>query len=316
MIRMLERNVTLNRKLPSLDLVRGFESAARNLSFTRAAAELFVTQSAVSRQVKALEEQLGTPLFRRRYRAILLTEAGQMLFRAATEALQLLGDAAARIRAPAGGKTVTVSCTNGFASLWLVPRLADFREEHPDIDLRISANYRMVDLDREGIEMAIRYCTPALAPPGAIRLFKAEEVFPVCSPALLRKPGKALAKPEDLRNHVLLHVEDETAKPATAWPMWLEVVKLQNLKPAGALHFSHDEHLIQAAIDGQGVALVLGPLIRRLIKQGKLVAPFAQKFTSARGYYLITSRQDADRADVKSLTAWLLHRARQDSKGR
>jgi DNA-binding transcriptional LysR family regulator len=302
--------------MPSLDLIRGFEAAARNLSFTKAAAELFVTQSAVSRQVKALEEQLGAPLFQRRYRAILLTEAGQLLYRAASEAMQLLADTFAAIQAPGVGKTVTVTCTNGFASLWLMPRLPEFREEHPEIDLRISANYRMVDLEREGIEMAIRYMAPALAPAGAVRLFRAAEVFPVCAPALLKKPGKPLLKPEDLRHHVLLHVEDEHAAPATAWPMWLEVVQLQNLKPAGTLHFSHDEHLIQAALDGQGVALGLEPLVRQMVKQGRLVAPFEQKFTSARGYYLLISKRDADRPEVKSLAGWLIRRARQDSRNR
>ncbi len=302
--------------MPSLDLIRGFEAAARNLSFTKAAAELFVTQSAVSRQVKALEEQLGVPLFQRRYRAILLTEAGQTLYRAATEAMRLVADGAARIQAPAGGNTVTVSCTNGFASLWLVPRLADFREQHPDIELRISANNLVVDLEREGIEMAIRNCSPAVAPAGAVKLFRVEEVFPVCSPALLKTPGKPLARPEDLRHHVLLHLEDERALPATAWPMWLEVVQLRNLKPAGALRFSHDEHLIQAALDGQGVALGIGPLVRQHVRQGRLVAPFEQKFASTRGYFLLIAKHAAARPEVKSLAAWLIRRARLDSRNR
>jgi DNA-binding transcriptional LysR family regulator len=306
----------LIRKIPSLDLMRGFEAAARNLSFTKAAAELFVTQSAVSRQVKALEENLGAPLFRRRYRAILLTEAGQALYRAASEAMQLLADAAAAIQAPAGGKTVTITSANGFASLWLVPRLAEFRDEHPEIDLRISADSRIVDLEREGIEMAIRYCTPAMAPAGAVKLFRVEEVFPVCSPVLLNKPGKPLSKPEDLRHHVLLHVEDGTTRPSTAWPMWLEVVRLQNLRPAGALHFNQDEHVVQAALDGQGVALGLGPLVRQHVRAGRLVAPFEQKFTSTRGYFLITSKHGANRPEVKSLAAWLIRRARLDSKRR
>ena len=304
------------RKIPSLDLMRGFEAAARNLSFTKAAAELFVTQSAVSRQVKALEEHLGVPLFRRQYRAILLTEAGQTLYRAATEAMQLLADTAARIQATGAGKTVTITCANGFASLWLLPRLAEFRDEHPEIDLRISATFRLVDLEREGIEMAIRYCPAAAAPPGAVKLFRVEEVYPVCSPVLLKKAGKPLAKPEDLRHHVLLHLDHETALPVTAWPTWLEVVKLQNLKAAGALHFSHDEHVIQAALDGQGVALALGPLVRQYIKHGQLVTPFEQKYSSTRGYFLITSRHDADRPEVKSLAAWLIRRARLDSRNR
>ena len=305
------------RKLPSLDLIRGFEAAARNLSFTKAAAELFVTQSAVSRQIKALEEQLGVSLFRRRYRAILLTEAGQVLFRAVTEALGVLADTTAKLQAQAGSKSITVSCTLGFASLWLVPRLADFREQHPDIDLRISANNEILDLDRERIEVAIRYCLPELAPAGALRLFCNEDVFPVCSPELLKKSGKPLLHPADLAQHVLLHLSDQEIKlPTTAWPTWLEVVKLQNLKPAGSLYFSHDDHLIQAAVDGQGVALALGPLVRRLMKLGKLVAPFAQKFCSPRGYYLVVSKADGARAEVKDFVAWMTGRARLDARRR
>src|SRR5665647_336136 len=167
------------RNLPSLDLLRGFEAAARNLSFTNAAAELFVTQSAVSRQVKAVEDHLGVALFVRRHRALLLTEAGHDLYRATAQALRQLADAATRIRERGAGRTLTVTTTNGFASLWLIPRLADFRSRRPDIDIRISANTRMLDLEREGIELAVRYCMPKAAPEGALRLF-GEMVLPVC----------------------------------------------------------------------------------------------------------------------------------------
>ena len=159
------------RNLPSLDLLRGFEAAARNLSFTKAAAELFVTQSAVSRQVKTIEEHLGVALFARRHRALLLTEAGHDLYRATAQALRQISDAAARIRERGAGRTLTVTATIGFASLWLIPRLTDFRSQRPDIDIRISANNAMLDLEREGIEVAIRYCMSKMAPEGAIKLF-------------------------------------------------------------------------------------------------------------------------------------------------
>ena len=154
----------MGRDLASLELIRGFEAAARRLSFTLAAEELFVTQSAVSRQVKALEDHLGVPLFERRHRAIRLTPDGQTLYRASAEALRLLTDAVAGIRHGAGAKSVTVSCSAGFASLWLVPRLMDFRDAHPGIDIRIDANNRLLDLERERIEVAVRYCPPQLAP--------------------------------------------------------------------------------------------------------------------------------------------------------
>src|SRR3990172_8867927 len=135
------------RSLPSLDLLRGFEAAARNLSFTKAAAELFVTQSAVSRQIKTVEEHLGVALFVRRHRALLLTEAGHELYRATAQALQQLADAAARIRDRDAARTLTVTATIGFASLWLISRLTDFRSLRPDIDIRIAANNKKIDLE-------------------------------------------------------------------------------------------------------------------------------------------------------------------------
>src|SRR5258708_18091007 len=147
------------RDLPSLDLLKGFEAAARNLSFTKAAAELFVTQSAISRQVKALEDQLGISLFRRRHRELRLTEQGQTLYKTSGEVLRLLRDVAGRLVArPAGMLTVTT--TVSFAALWLVPRLNDFQRRHPAIDIRLAATNEIQGLEREGIRLAIRYCAP------------------------------------------------------------------------------------------------------------------------------------------------------------
>lgn len=303
------------RELPSLDLIRGFEAAARKLSFTQAAEELFVTQSAVSRQVKALEDHLGVPLFERHHRAIRLTPAGQSLYRASAEALRLLTDTAASIRGEAGTKSVTVSCSIGFASLWLVPRLMDFRDAHPDIDVRIDANNRILDLERERIEVAVRYCPPQAAPEGATRLL-GEEVFPVCAPSLLNRPGKALTRPQDLSQHVLLRYgNDDSQFPSGSWTVWFEAMQLRNLKPAGSLRFGQYDQLIQAAVDGQGVALGVGPLVRRHMQQGRLVAPFEQRFASPRGYYLIVSRLAEGRPEVRDFVAWLRRAAQQDGDG-
>src|SRR5437870_11210318 len=154
------------RALPSLDLLKGFEAAARNLSFTKAAAELYVTQSAVSRQVKTLEEQLGVALFRRHHRDLRLTEEGQTLYKTSGEVLRLLRDVASKLGARAAGM-LTVTTTVSFAALWLVPRLNDFRRAHPGIDMRLAATNEMQDLEREGIDLTIRYCTPKAAGPGA-----------------------------------------------------------------------------------------------------------------------------------------------------
>jgi DNA-binding transcriptional LysR family regulator len=301
------------RTLPSLDLLRGFEAAARNLSFTKAAAELFVTQSAVSRQVKTVEDHLGVALFVRRHRALLLTEAGHELYRAAAQALRQLADAANKIRDRGAGRTLTVTATIGFASLWLIPRLADFRNERPGIDIRIAADNTMLDLEREGIEVAIRYCTPKAAPRGALKLF-GEVVLPVCSPGTVTRAAP-LAQPGDLRHHVLLHYErPEGITPWLSWTVWLEVMQVAGLKPAGSLRFSQYDQTIRAAIDGQGVALGTSPLVRQLIKEGRLIAPLARKFESSRAYYLITSATAAERPEVKDFAGWLLRLAKQESR--
>ncbi len=300
------------RSLPSLDLLRGFEAAARNLSFTKAAEELFVTQSAVSRQVKTVEDHLGVALFVRRHRALSLTEAGHDLYRATAQALRQLADAASKIRDRGAARTLTVTATIGFASLWLIPRLADFRSQRPDIDIRIAANNNMLDLEREGIEVAVRYCTSKAAPRGAIKLF-GEVVLPVCSPKAVTRSAP-LVLPDDLRHHVLLHYErPDGITPWLSWTVWLEVMQLPGLRPAGSLRFSQYDQTIQAAIDGQGVALGTSPLVRQLIKQGRLVAPLAKKFESSRAYYLVTSAEAAERPEVKDFAGWLLRQAKRES---
>lgn len=302
------------RTLPSLELIRGFEAAARLLSFTKAAEELFITQSAVSRQVQALEKQLGTALFQRHHRRIALTQAGQLLYRSATQALLLLTDTAERIRQEGAVRSVTVSCTFGFASLWLIPRLMDFRDHHADIDIRVAANNKILDIDRERIEVAVRYCTAELAPEGSIRLFD-EEVFPVCSPGLLRRRGKPLATPADLKHHVLLHHEGADEHwPTGSWTVWLEPLQLHDLRSAGALRFDQYDQLIQAAIDGQGVALGIGALVKRHMQQGRLLAPFERKASSSRGYYLVVARHAQQRAEVVAFESWLVGAARRDSR--
>jgi LysR family glycine cleavage system transcriptional activator len=301
----------MHSELPSLDLLKGFEAAARNLSFTKAGAELFVTQSAISRQVKALEEQLGVPLFRRRHRELLLTEAGQTLYKAAAEALRVLRDAAGRLGASRGGM-ITVTMTIAFASLWLVPRLTGFRRLHPQIDVRIAAANDMKDLERDGIDLAIRYCPPDAAGAGATQLF-GERVFPVCAPSVAGA-GK-LASPQDLSRHVLLHLEDpERDYPWLNWDVWLELVDAHGVRPAGALRFSHYDQVAQAALQGQGIALGRSPLVDPWVKDGRLVPPFGRRFLSspakARAYFVLVSPAAAGRPEVKEFSGWLLDEAR------
>lgn len=298
------------RGLPSLELLKGFEAAARNLSFTKAAVELFVTQSAVSRQIQSLEEQLGVALFRRKHRELRLTEEGQTLYKTAGEVLRLLRDVAGRLGArPAGMLTVTT--TVSFAALWLVPRLNEFHRLHPGIDMRLAATNEIQDLERESIDLAIRYCTPKAAGAAAVRLF-GELVFPVCSKSLLA--GRRLASPKDLSGQVLLHYDDpERRYPWLSWEVWFELTQTQGVRPAGMLRFSHYEQLMRAAVEGQGIALGRSRFVDKWLKQGKLVQPFGKRYmctpADSRAYFLVPSPRSAARAEVTKFARWLQRQA-------
>lgn len=299
-----------SQALPSLDLLKGFEAAARHLSFTRAAAELFVTQSAISRQIQTLEDQLGVALFRRRHRELLLTEAGQTLFRTSGEILRMLRDTAAKLQNARGGM-LTVASTISFASLWLVPRLNDFRRLHPEIDVRIAANNEIQDLEREGIDLAVRYSLRKSAGENADILF-GEIVLPVCSKELLA--GATLKSPQDLSRYVLLHLDEaESNAPWLTWNVWFELVRAEGVTPAGSLRFSHYDQMIQAAVDGQGIALGRRPLVDRYIRTGELVAPFGKRFMSppkdARSYFIVVPPTSSTRPEVAAFSGWLKQQA-------
>ena len=300
--------------MPSLDLLKGFEAAARHLSFTRAAEELYLTQSALSRQVQTLEEQLGTALFERRHRALLLTEAGQVLHGTAKAVLGDIEQAISRIRREGVARPVTVSTSIPFAALWLLPRLPHFRARHPALDIFISADNRILDLDRERIDLAVRYCPEAMAPPGAHRLF-GERLQPVCSPALAADRARPLKRPEDLARHVLLHLDDERGRfPWLNWGQWFAAIGLAETAGAGALRFNQFDLLIQAAIDGQGVALGRSPLVDRLLEQRKLVAPFRNTHATTRAYFVVRSAASRKRPEAQAVVDWLVGAA-QESRG-
>jgi LysR family glycine cleavage system transcriptional activator len=248
-------------RLPQVAFFQGFEAAARNLSFTKAAEELFVTQSAVSRQVKALEDHLGVALFERRPRALILTEAGQSLYAVTTDVLDRLQTAVDQLGSGSRARQLSVTTTTGFASLWLIPRLPRFTDLHPGIDVRISATTDMLNLERSLIDIAIRYCPSEMVPEGTLRLF-GEEILPVCSPALLRDRSRPLKRPQQLKDHTLLHFDYPGAvKSFMDWGTWLSALGFGDLNPVRALHFSQYEQMIQAAINGQGVALGRQPLV-------------------------------------------------------
>ena len=292
-------------RLPPLDLLVTFEAAARQLSFTRAAAERFLTQSAVSRQVRALEDELGVPLFRRGHRRIELTEAGQRLQAACTELIGSLRRTVAALRAPARRQTLALTTTPGFASLWLIPRLADFTRAHPGIDVRLDASFETRALRADGFDLAVRYGRPGQVEG---RQVFAEAILPVCSPKLLKQAP--LARPADLRRHVLLQVLSQgPAGMPVEWGPWLQAAGLPELEPRATLSFSGYGEAIAAALAGQGVALGRRPLVDALLKRRQLVAPFAGSTASSRAYFLVIDPPARERPAVQAFEHWLLAQA-------
>ena len=286
-------------ELPPLDLLRSFDAAARNLSFTLAARELFLTQSAVSRQIQQLEAGLGVPLFERRHRALELTAAGQVLHRAVVDSLQRLHDATTLIRSSAQPRQVAMTCTPGFASLWLIPRLARFTADHPAVDVRISATLDLLELSRSPVDLAVRFC-PTRDGEGQ-PLFE-EVVVPVCAPGLAR----SLRQPCDLADHTLLAVEmPQGMAPTADWEPWIQLMGLAALRMKNSVRFTQYADAIAAAVAGQGVAIGRLPLLAELLRDGRLVAPFGGGATSQRGYYVILSPRGAKNPDARDFARWL-----------
>src|SRR5262245_29004959 len=299
--------------LPPLDLIQGFEAAARNLSFTKAAEELALTQSAISRQIRGLEEHLGVTLFERRARAIALTDEGQVLNRAVSELLERLQQVTDALRSDGGQRHLTVTTTSGFASLWLIPRLRRFTQLNPDVDVRISATYKTVNLERSLVDVAVRYCGTDSAPEGAKLLF-GEELFPVCSPLLSNEGERPLRTPDDLRHHALLRIDDPNG--FLDWGTWLEAQGLRDFKPAASLRFDNYEQMIAAALAAQGVAMGISSLVSRLLATGQLIAPFSKSVIGTRSYYVISSASTGARPHVQAFVDWLLAEAAAAEKPR
>lgn len=294
------------RDLPiSLDLLRGFEAAARRLSFTAAAGELFLTQSAVSRQVQQLEEQLGVKLFERRTRALALTPAGALYAREVARALDQVREATALVRARPT-PVVRVTCSVSFAALWLVPRLAQFRAAQPEIAVHLAADNAIASLERQAVDVAIRYCAPARAGAEAERLF-GEQVAPVCSPALLK--GRRIRGAHDLLQLPLLELVDPNgAAPWLQWKVWCEVAQVERPRESVGFVFSQYDQVIQAVVAGQGVAIGRFPLVDRLLAARQLVLPLERAAVTTdqgRAYWLIVAAAARKRPEVRAFADWL-----------
>lgn len=296
-------NTSMNNPLlaiPPLDAIRGFVAVGRRMSITLAAQDLCLTQSAVSRQIQALEEHLGTPLLIRKHRAIALTEAGERLFELASPWLERLADYTDSVRSGGPLRPVTITASIGFTSLWLLPRLGSFQNAHPSIDVRMAASNRVIDLKQEGIDLAIRYCREADAPAGAQRLF-GEQVLPVASPAVARR---AFKNPKALLNETLLEL-DERARPWLRWSEWLAATGVASSKPKSTLHFNQYDQLIHAAVEGHGVALGRVPLVQQLLQNGRLVALHDPELGRSDYAYWLVDGASEPRQEVKVFREWV-----------
>jgi LysR family transcriptional regulator, glycine cleavage system transcriptional activator len=302
------RRVPRKRPIPA-GALRGFEASGRLLSFTAAAEELSLTQSSISRQVAALERQVGKKLFTRKIRALVLTAAGDQLLRAVRQSLAAIDRAVEEIRGTGGPPRVIVTTYASFASLWLVPRLAAFQRAHPQIEIRIDAVDRAVDLEAEGVDVALRWCRPQAAPAHAIRLVE-EEITPAVSPDLLERSDVVLKAPADLPQLPLLEMDTQMPTSAAGtWSRWFEFagVPVEAQRPAaGKLYFTFVDQSVQAAVRGQGVVLARTPFLDDLIAAGQLVLPFPElRLRTGYCYFLIENRERADLAHVAAFRAWL-----------
>jgi LysR family glycine cleavage system transcriptional activator len=303
-------NVRSRRPL-SLSNLRAFEAVARLLSFGAAAEELHLTQSAISRQIKSLEDELGAPLFLRGTRHVQMAPDGSILLRAVEPWLGKLDTSVQQIRRSRSRRRVSVTTFASFGSLWLLPRIEAFQRQHPDIDIRVSAHDAMADLDDPELDLALRYCSPGQVPGGGVHLF-GETLTPVVSRALWEqiRQGHAppLAKPSDLAQHTLAEEDDD--RPSTeylSWRHWLATQGEAGLQPRRWLYLNFTYQQVQAALAGHGIALARVPLVFEALQRGELVEPFglAGRIGSPFSYWMIVARASRARSEVMQFCAWV-----------
>ena len=293
--------------------LRAFEAVARHLNFRAASEELSLTQSAVSRQIQSLEGDVGVSLFLRHTRAVELTGAGAQLLRAVMPSLERIDGAVRLIRQSAGRKSVAISTWASFASMWLIPRLEAFQQAYPDIDIRIDTTDTPVDLDTTDVDLALRYAMPIQVPSNAERLF-GEQITPVASPWLLQS-GRGLRKAEDLAQFSMVEASDAHRTQHMEWQnwqRWFTTHRLMRFEPKRWLYFTYAHQIAQAALTGQGVALVRTPLVAESLASGELVEPFPQmRLDSPLAYWLIVGPRNAGRPEVAAFCDWLRGQAAQ-----
>ncbi|MEX1081006.1 MAG: transcriptional regulator GcvA [Halofilum sp. (in: g-proteobacteria)] len=289
----------MHRRLPPMAALRAFEFAAQLRSFKGAAAQLHRTPSAISHQIRRLEEDLGAALFHRKPEGLQLTEVGREYYRSVSEALERLGEATSRLRREHGDDTVTISLFPSLAVRWLIPRLQDFRAQYPDVEIELVSSVRHADFESGTIDAAIRFgegewsglrCDPLMV----------EERLPVCSPALAGGPPP-LKDVADLAGCVLLH---NGAHPGE-WGQWFADAGIEGVAAERGPVFDASNEVLAAAANGLGVALGRSPLVEVDLEVGRLVAPFAVSVRSAGCYWLVAPEASAERPALAAFRAWL-----------
>ncbi len=301
----------MSRQLPPLNALRAFEAAARHLSFTKAADELHVTQAAISHQVKALEETLGLPLFRRFNRRLVLTTEGQAYLPALRDAFDQMAAATLRLRSDDGTGQLKVSTLQSFGAKWLVPRLPRFREQHPNIDVMVSTSGHLIDFAREEFDLAIRFGEGNYPDLHSLHLTD-DEAFPVCSPRLL-KGRHPLRSPDDLRHHTLLHDSVSRLEESPNWRGWFKAAGITDIDYNRGPGYSDSAMVLQAAIAGQGVALGRRSLAIEDLRAGHLVQPFGPVIPTRFSYFVVSPKAGCDRFKVRAFRVWLLEEAARDA---
>jgi LysR family glycine cleavage system transcriptional activator len=297
----------MRRRLPSLNALKAFEATARQESFTKAAHELCVTQGAVSQQVKGLESELGVRLFRRERQRLVITDAGRTYLEVVRDAFDRLAMGTERLLQQQESGILTITTSPNFAAKWLVHRLSRFSEAHPGIDLRVSASIQHIDFAREDIDLALRHGDGQWPGMHVTRLCT-EQLFPVCSPKLLRGSG-ALRSPRDIKRHTLLHTNG-----TADWANWLGRVGVDGIDFKHGVVFNQASITIDAAVDGQGIALARTALVSWDLISGRLVRPFVQALEAPYAFWIVCPRSTADLPKISTFRSWLLKEAAEDAR--
>jgi len=292
------------RHAPPLTALRAFEAAARSLSFQKAATQLFVTPAAVSHQVKRLEAYLGTELFERGHRAVMLTPQGATLAASLTEIFKML-DLALDPSAAAEPDHLRVSTLESFAAKWLAPRLHRFHEAHPDIQVRVLTSDQLVDVGQDNVDVAIRYGLGTYPGVQVEKLMDAP-VFPVCAPGTSRKDGKPIASPADLAHVAFIHDQSAEGRPGVPdWAAWLQAVGLQGVSADAGPVFPSIYLAQEAAIHGHGVALGLAPLVEEDLRRGRLVRPSTGQLANAYAFWTVRPLAARRKSATDVFSHWL-----------